>query len=716
VNVIGFATTNAQIIDNLNKIAMAGGTGQAILVDDSATLSAAIGKIISDSVLVEVCNGVDDNCNGQIDENFPDVGLVCDNGQTGPCFRAGVRVCNADGLGTHCNAPDGSASATAEVCNGLDDNCNGMVDEGLSCTGCVPEICNGKDDDCNGKIDDGNIPGVGDPCGFNIGECTQGTLVCMGAQGLVCVGAKGPTPEVCDGKDNDCDGVIDGITEPCYPEGKTGCTRNGDGSYTCKGICAPGMRSCAGGTIGECVGAVLPAAELCNGVDDDCDGVVDNGFDSGQECSIGVGACHTNGTIVCSADGKSTFCTAPVLHGTIEVCDGKDNDCNGIVDDPSELGSPIGDACGGQGGCGRGVFVCDKSGTIVCTGGGVGTAEVCDGIDNNCNGLIDEAPLPGVGDDCAPPPFTVAGLKGTCKPGKTQCVPTSAGSASIQCVGFVGPTTEICDGLDNDCDGVADNMAICPSATDACVEGQCVEPCRPGEFRCSFGYYCKAVPAGEFCVPDPCADVACPAGFICNRDTKRCEDPCAGVVCGAPRTCVRGRCVDCFDTGCPDGQVCRVQGATSTGACVVDACAKVTCAANEACREGACVKVGCDPACASGEVCVDGACQKSTCDPARCQAITCPIGKACNPSDGQCVADPCAGTVCPGGSQCVVTCGGVSTCQTGAPTTTTVEVLATGGGGCAVGGSGDGGWASGLFGLALLVGRRRRAGRTVRPS
>ncbi|MCB1007814.1 MAG: hypothetical protein KDB94_02865, partial [Acidobacteria bacterium] len=104
----------------------------------------------------EACNGLDDDCDGRVDEDFPDLGLACDNGEAGSCFDTGVRVCATNGTGTVCDAPPGVAGV--ETCNGLDDDCDGLTDEdqGPSCT-CnpVPEICNGADDDGDGEVDEG---------------------------------------------------------------------------------------------------------------------------------------------------------------------------------------------------------------------------------------------------------------------------------------------------------------------------------------------------------------------------------------------------------------------------------------------------------------------------------------------------------------------------------------------------------------------------------
>jgi len=111
---------------DLDGIASAGGTSAAYFVDSQAGLQAALEQIVSSSVLVESCNGVDDNCDGAIDENFP-IGQSCQAG-TGVCRDQAMFDCSADGLGVVCvpGAP------SAEICNGLDDDCNGLVDDGFA--------------------------------------------------------------------------------------------------------------------------------------------------------------------------------------------------------------------------------------------------------------------------------------------------------------------------------------------------------------------------------------------------------------------------------------------------------------------------------------------------------------------------------------------------------------------------------------------------------
>jgi hypothetical protein len=236
---------------------------------------------------IELCNGVDDDCDGQIDEESQSVGAPCLTDLPGICALGAV-VCENGELAC---APENSGAQ--ELCNGVDDNCDGQIDEQTT----EPEPCP-----------------TGQP-----GICSLGFILCEGGQ-PVCSPESGPTSEACNALDDDCNGVVDdsiaGIGDPC-PTGEPG-------------ICATGTLICEGG-VSACLPDNAPSDELCNTVDDDCDGEVDEGVvGMGVPCTTGQpGVCAT-GEVVCQAG--VILCQADKAP-SMEICNGLDDDCDGKVDE-----------------------------------------------------------------------------------------------------------------------------------------------------------------------------------------------------------------------------------------------------------------------------------------------------------------------------------------------------------------------------------------------
>ncbi len=536
------------------------------------------------------------------------------------------------------------------------------------------EQCNGKDDNCNGLIDEG----VSNMCPVSNDPNDADNL--KGAAAAHCA------VETCNCKDDDCDGQIDEGFPP--------------------------------NACGQPCGCAVPT-EKCNGLDDNCDGNIDEGFNVGASCTNnGVGACKRGGILACKPDGSGTFCDAPVVTPSPEVCNNIDDNCDGLVDNGTLPG--VGESCGNAiGTCMKGTYAC-VNGQLKCNTTGMATTETCNGLDDDCDGIVDNGNFPTVGQDCVCPGLDPAKIGvGVCKGGKLVC----RGAAGIVCEGCIGPSAEICDGKDNDCDGMADQQAMCPSGF-GCREGQCVIVCKAGEFPCPTGYKCVS----DVCVPQRCAQVTCGAGQHCDEATGQCVDLCAGVMCNAPSICLNGSCVDCETLGCDKGQVCY------QGACKADPCADKTCGSTQYCADGKCVdlcvpgKCGDGQTCVAGGQCVTDKCAKVACNPDQycdpadgacksdiCQAMQCGAGQSCVSQTGTCEADPCRLMQCPGDCwKCQTTADGKGSCVSNGLCVQIKTKVAQKGGGCTCAvGDGAPGAPGSLLALSALVGlatrRRRRA-------
>jgi hypothetical protein len=183
------------------------------------------------------------------------------------------------------------------------------------------ETCNGVDDDCDGQVDDG-VSGTGGACSTGLpGVCATGTIACTAGK-LVCVGDAGPSLETCNGLDDDCDGLVDDGN----PGGGGACPTG------LPGACGQGVEACSGGVL-VCQALVAPSQEKCNGVDDDCNGLVDDGNPGGgQFCATGLPGVCSSGTTLCQ--GGVVVCSQNVAAAAAETCgNGLDDNCNGVVDD-----------------------------------------------------------------------------------------------------------------------------------------------------------------------------------------------------------------------------------------------------------------------------------------------------------------------------------------------------------------------------------------------
>jgi hypothetical protein len=539
------------------------------------------------------------------------------------------------------------------------------------------EICgNGLDDDGNGKADDecdcdlGNIQFcyAGAPWQAGKGICQRGMQICRKTSSgefpanrwTDCEGSIPPAAEACgDSLDNNCDGQIDDGC-PCQP----------GAVVACKTDCGPGEQTCVNGKLSGC-SAPQPSPEVPDGVDNDCNGSVDEG----TPCSAGATLpCKTDcgpGEQTC-VDGKLSGCSAP--QPSPEIPDGMDNNCNGAVDEGTTCGdnrcedkAPANETCAT---CTKDCGPCtdlqcpDEYYAFFGACCPVGTGSICAGI-------------PSCLYDC--PPVCGDGL----------CDASEACSCTVDCGACCGDG--FCDGgLNESCDTCAQDCGACA----VCGDGNCEQG--KGENCNSCSKDCGACPV--------CGDGVCNGADRCDNCPQDCGVCCGNGVCDAfaGETCVTckqdcGTCAVCGDGKCEPnmGETCSLcskdcGSCNGNGACEPqfgETCANAPadCGACAVCGDGMCETAkgencnGCSKdcgVCCGNGVCGDGpgeTCSSCAQDCGAC--VVCGDGK-CDQNGGEsCATCPADCGVCCGNGVCDSpigeTCGscpadcGVCTCGDG---------------------------------------------------
>ena len=495
----------------------------------------------------ELCaNLIDDDCDGETDEGFDDIGTACAVG-VGTCERNGVIVCDvSDRLGTVCSA-EAAAPGPNEICaNDADDDCDGETDE-PDCAdagdACEPDVTGPVVNVGNPRVEVAIEDGTGPYHAFVQSACDISWLDACNPNGaltgIVDIRLEGDTDEVIGGGQGgwvsqymfaDWEGIL------LHRDSVAG-ARTYVVTYR---VLDPLWNA----TDVECelaVGSAGPLVEICNDRDDDLDGLVDEDFDFTGACDpVGVGACQRPGVRVCTADGSGTECGGEPGAPAAEICgDGIDQDCDGIdqdCDEPDVFGEILSPADGtlireptpmyiNIGGADlerweiyRAMTVADlddleqlESVGFTSLDNGVGWGivpewiptglwyvglrayyrnadgalasvwvdvssiqspscrpELCNGFDDNCNGVIDEGF--DVDGDCT------VGVGACGRPGVRACDPDN--SARTVCIGEPGdPVEEVCgDGVDNNCDGVTDE-AECTGDSDGDLIADFLDNC-----------------------------------------------------------------------------------------------------------------------------------------------------------------------------------------------------------------------------------------------
>jgi large repetitive protein len=359
--------------------------------------------------------------------------------------------------------------------------------------GCTAKPDTGGTDDCT-WYQDADGDGYGDASSLREGDCgavpegwSSAATDCDDQDSTVHPGAL----ERCDLRDNDCDGFVDDddpdvdLTDAplWYPD--MDADGYGDQERPTAACAQPDGLLAQGGDCDDTQALVHPdASERCNGADDDCDGTIDE--DAGDastyyldEDADGYGDPLAT-TRACSlppgASEDATDCDdtrADVNPGALELCDAVDNDCDDVVDEDDAVDAPAwyGDAdMDGYGDPATVTHSCDQP------AGHTGDAtdcddtrddvhpwadEFCDGVDNNCDGIIDE-------DDAVDAPTWHADADGdgwgdpaTSGPSCEAPAGWLASSLASDCDDSdadINPeATVVCDGIDNDCDGLVDD-------------------------------------------------------------------------------------------------------------------------------------------------------------------------------------------------------------------------------------------------------------------